>query len=122
MTRHFFVHKTAVFLYSVGIMLCLITKMRTCGVPVPKRSMPQEPRHRGDLSIGERKSDDLQRVVRYARLEGHAGEPAFSPILYDPQVLWMHDDRFVLTGFERVTTLLGVADHMQSWLREIVKP
>ncbi|XPJ79403.1 hypothetical protein ACNSPR_31110 [Klebsiella pneumoniae] len=96
--------------------------MRIKGVAVPKRSLPQEPRHRGDLSIGERKSDDLQRVVRYACLEAHAGEPAFNPVLYDPQVLWMHDARFVLTGFERVTTPLGVADYVQSWLCEIVKP
>ena len=36
--------------------------------------------------------------------------------MFDPYLLWMNEDRFVLTGFERVGTGANAIDYVQSWL------
>jgi hypothetical protein len=37
-------------------------------------------------------------------------------VLYEPRLLWMNEDKFVLTGFERIGTGDNAADYAQSWL------
>lgn len=100
-------------------MKCTVIKMRSSGVAIPKNQLPKEPRYRGDVSISETKSDDLNRIVRMAKcIQSSETQLNVTP-LYEPHLLWMHDDRFVLTGFERMSSGRGVVDYAQSWLCQI---
>jgi hypothetical protein len=38
------------------------------------------------------------------------------PTLFEPQLLWMNEGRFVLAGFERVVRTEVEIDFVQSWL------
>jgi hypothetical protein len=37
-------------------------------------------------------------------------------MLYEPHLLWMNEDRFVLTGFEHLQHGDRAVDYAQSWL------
>ncbi|TFW07271.1 hypothetical protein E4K72_09070 [Oxalobacteraceae bacterium OM1] len=86
------------------------------GVAIARRELYRQIPLVGQLEVVEDKSGDLNRIVKYARFRW-TYEPAMrEEHLYDPVLLWMHDDRFVLTGFERVKGNSGTTDYAQSWL------
>lgn len=90
--------------------------MRSSGAVIPKRYLANEMALGDDLTIIETKSNDLNRTVRLARLVRKLEKSTWEEVLYDPQVLWMNEERFVLTGFERVRCDGRDVDYAQSWL------
>jgi hypothetical protein len=98
-------------------MNCQIIKMKQQGVGIPKRELSCQLPMEGDLSITETRSEDLHRLVRFARLQrSEVGNQGCEERLYDPNILWMNEGRFVLTGFERIGTSRGTMHLSQSWL------
>jgi len=95
-----------------------MTKMRVRGVQIPRRELAGRfsiPRA-GELSITETTDQGLHRLARIARFT-YGGEHQSTDTLYDPNLLWWKDGRFVLTGFERVQNDQGqLVDFAQSWL------
>lgn len=96
-------------------MKCSVVRMRILGIALPKRELGRQAPQWGNVEVIETRSEDLNRSVRYARLS-LALEKSREERLYDPVLLWMHDDRFVLTGFERIKGNHGVVDYAQSLL------
>jgi hypothetical protein len=97
-------------------MKCRVIKMRKAGVAIPQRDLPSQGESCGDLSILDMRESKYRRIIRLARLIGTAGASETVHVLYEPQLLWMNRDRFVLTGFERAGTGGNTADYAQSWL------
>jgi hypothetical protein len=52
--------------------------------------------------------------VKLARHFSRVGAHETVYVLYAPLLLWMNEDRFVLTGFERVGDGKNAADYAQS--------
>jgi hypothetical protein len=90
--------------------------MRKAGVAVPKYDLGNQGAARGELSIVDTRENRLNRIVKLARLVCSHGDMQHVYILYEPHLLWMNEDRFVLTGFERVGNGEGAVDFAQSWL------
>jgi hypothetical protein len=91
--------------------------MRQQGIGIPKRELSRQLPLEGDLSIIETRSEDLHRLVRFARLQrSEEYNQGREERLYDPTILWMNESRFVLAGFERIGTSSGTMDLGQSWL------
>ena len=91
-----------------------IVKMRNRGVEYPRGALRHVAGHRGMLVIMDVTDQGLRRQAKVARLmQG----PDFRHELTDVSILWCHDGRFVLTGFERNVNSGGQqVDHAQSWL------
>jgi hypothetical protein len=96
-------------------MKCRIIKMRRLGVAIPKYDLPNQPELRGELTVVDTRENSLNRVLKLARHVSRFGEHETVHLLYEPQLLWMNEDRFVLTGFERVGEGTNAADYAQSW-------
>jgi hypothetical protein len=90
--------------------------MRKLGIVIPKHDLPNQPELRGDLTIVDTRENSLNRVVKLARHLSRLGDHETVRVLYEPHILWMNEDRFVLTGFERVGEGNHAADYAQSWL------
>jgi hypothetical protein len=97
-------------------MKCRIIKMRIRGVAVPRRELPNHAEHRGELTIVDTRENSLNRILKLARHVRRFGAHEAVLLLYEPHLLWMSEDRFVLTGFERVGEGTDAADYAQSWL------
>jgi hypothetical protein len=100
-------------------------KMRKFGVEIPKRALfdrynlPEA----GELQISEQMDIALRRTVRIAQFN-KLNSLTYEPVMYlfEPHIIWMQADRFVLAGFERVKGPEGVIDYAQSWLCMTGKP
>ena len=69
----------------------------------------------GTLVVTEGTDQGRHRVMRIARFE--FGELDWmKAILYDPQLLWINNGRFLLKGFERVRVNDKLVEYAQSWL------
>jgi hypothetical protein len=57
------------------------------------------------------------RTVRIAQFN-KSNVSSYAPVLYlfEPYIIWMQADRFVLAGFERTKGLEGIIDYAQPWL------
>lgn len=97
-------------------MKCRIVRMRRDGVVIPKRLLPEQPERRGELSVVETREQNLNRLVRLAKCLYGTPPREAEMVLYDPQLLWVNEDRLVITGFERVTKEGQEVDYAQSWL------
>jgi hypothetical protein len=97
-------------------MKCRVVKMRRLGVVIPKYDLPNQPELRGELAIVNSRENNLNRVVKLAQHVSRFGDHGTVHLLYEPPVLWMNEDRFVLTGFERVGESVNAVDYVQSWL------
>jgi hypothetical protein len=97
-------------------MKCRIIRMRKLGVAIPKRELPNQIESRGELTIVDTRENSLNRILKLARHVSRFGTHETVHILYEPHLLWMNEDRFVLTGFERVGEGAHAADYAQSWL------
>jgi hypothetical protein len=93
--------------------------MRQSGVMIPKEALQREGEARGDLSIMDTRENGLNRVVKLAQLHRGGEGPGAVETLYEPHLLWMNEDRFVLTGFERKNQDGQLVDYAQSWLCKI---
>jgi hypothetical protein len=93
-----------------------MVRMRKLGIVIPKHDLPNQPELRGDLTIVDTRENSLNRVVKLARHLSWLGTHETVRVLYEPHILWMNEDRFVLTGFERVGEGNNAADYAQSWL------
>jgi hypothetical protein len=90
--------------------------MRKRGVAIPKHDLPRQGEARGDLSILDTRENSQNRILKLAQCVGSQGG---TDTLYEPHVVWMNEDRFVLTGFERVTVDGQAVDFAQSWLCKV---
>jgi hypothetical protein len=90
--------------------------MRNAGVPIPKYDLANQGEARGDLQIMDTRENSFNRVVKLARLVCLRGDQEYVQVLYEPHILWMNEDRFVLTGFERIGNGDKAVDYAQSWL------
>jgi hypothetical protein len=97
-------------------MKCRIIKMRKLGVAIARRELPNQVESRGELTIVDTRENSLNRVLKLARNVSRFGAHETVHVLYEPHLLWMNEDRFVLTGFERVGEGVSAADYAQSWL------
>lgn len=75
----------------------------------------------GKLEIGDSTDQGMHRnsIRAYFVKEG---DMVSNVILLDCRVLWMNEDRFMLTGFEMVSTIDGPARYAQSWLCLLSEP
>ena len=92
--------------------------MRSAGVEVPRRMLNDRytVRHSGNLVMLEVTDQGLRRPVKVARLYQNYAN-ATPKELIDPRLLWISEDRFVLTGFESIRNEAGQrVDVAQSWL------
>ena len=100
-------------------MKCRIVKMRKAGVALPKRDLITTGEAKGELSIIDAHEQSFNRIVKIAQHQcGVEGYPHMLQ-LYEPQLLWMNEDRFVLTGFERIAQGNQTVDYAQSWLVKV---
>jgi hypothetical protein len=97
-------------------MKCRVVKMRRLGVVIPKYDLPNQPELRGELTIVDTRENSLNRILKLARHVSRFGDHEMVHLLYEPHILWMNEDRFVLTGFERVGESVNAVDYAQSWL------
>lgn len=91
-----------------------LIRMRDRGVEHDRRSLSNLPAHRGILEVLDVTNQGLRRMTKVARLmQGDA----IRHELVDVHLLWAHNGKFVLTGFERHADPAGKAtDSAQSWL------
>jgi hypothetical protein len=97
-------------------MKCRVVKMRRLGVVIPKHDLPNQPELRGELTIVDTRENSLNRILKLARHVSAFGDRGTTQVLYEPHILWMNENRFVLTGFERVGERAKAVDYAQSWL------
>jgi hypothetical protein len=97
-------------------MKCRVVKMRRLGNVIPKYDLPNQPELRGELTIVDTRENSLNWVVKRAQHVSRFGDHETVHLLYEPHILWMNEDRFVLTGFERVGVGADAVDYAQSWL------
>jgi hypothetical protein len=97
-------------------MKCRVIKMRKLGIVVPKRELSNQPELRGELTIVDTREDSLNLILKLAQHVSRFGTHESVHMLYEPHLLWMNEDRFVLTGFERAGEGANAADYAQSWL------
>jgi hypothetical protein len=97
-----------------------MVKLRMSGVSLPSRVLGDRAAPRfGDLRILDTDDQGLRRPVKLARLMEHDSQ-VIRETLIDPRILWCSDNRFTLTGFERVRNRHGeTVEYAQSWLCEI---
>lgn len=97
-----------------------IVKLRMSGIALPRRALGERaPPRYGDLCILDTDDQALRRPVKLARLMEH-GSQVIRETLIDPRIVWCHDSRFTLAGFERVRNTHGeTIEYAQSWLCEI---
>lgn len=92
-----------------------VIKMRREGVAIPKRALAREIAYDGELSIAITQDNRLNRMSKTAKLIETAYNSAIE--LMDADILWMNEERLVLTGFEPRRNQAGeVVDYAQSWL------
>jgi hypothetical protein len=103
-------------------MHCKIIEMRRDGVVIPKRRLIDEPCRVGTLCILETRENALNRTLKVAKHLSTIGQFENESILFEPQVLWMNDERFVLAAFERVVRTGVQTGFVQSWLCAVVEP
>jgi hypothetical protein len=75
-----------------------VVRMRDRGVEHDRRALGHLPGHRGMLVILDVSDQGLRRLKKVARLM-QGGDVRHE--LVDVHILWAHDGKFVLTGFER---------------------
>jgi hypothetical protein len=97
-----------------------MVKLRMGGVTLPSRVLGDRAAPRfGDLRILDTDDQGLRRPVKLARLMEHNTQ-MIRETLIDPRILWCGDNRFMLTGFERIRNRHDeVVEYAQSWLCEI---
>lgn len=92
-----------------------VIKMRREGVAIPKRALSREIAYDGELSIAVTQDNRLNRMSKTAKLLQTAYNSTVE--LMDADILWMNDERLVLTGFESQRNQAGdIVDYAQSWL------
>lgn len=95
-----------------------IIPMRSGGVEVPRRMLNDRytVRHTGDLVMLDVTDQGLRRPVKVARLYQNFANSTPKELI-DPRLLWISENRFVLTGFECIRNEAGQrVDVAQSWL------
>lgn len=102
-------------------MHCKVIKMRRDRVVIPKRRLMDEVARAGVLSLADTRENSLNRTLKVAKHLSTIGQFENESILFEPQLLWMNDGRFVLSGFERVVRSGVETDFVQSWVC-IVEP
>lgn len=91
-----------------------IIRMRDRGIEHERRTLNYLPAHRGMLVILDVTNQGLRRMTKVARLM--QGDDIRHELV-DCHILWAHDGKFVLTGFERHASPDGKpTDSAQSWL------
>jgi hypothetical protein len=93
--------------------------MRNAGVTLDKGALKNQGEARGDLSIIDTRENGLNRIVKLAQLVRCSPGEGTIETLYEPHLLWMNEDRFVLTGFERLKQQGKLVDYAQSWLCKV---
>jgi hypothetical protein len=86
-----------------------VLRLREGGAPVPRWQFGRLPRLRGSMEIANER--DAGRTVVVARLLGVLEPGTSPPDLYEPVIVHMTDDMFVLKGVEQY----GEAQVVQSW-------
>jgi hypothetical protein len=100
-------------------MLCHITRLRKEGVDLPRHLIREQHRQLGHLEVLDVRDDGVGRTIKVARQASVHSD--FTLTLYDPQLLWLNEARFTLTGFERVKYNDGrTVNYAQSWLVALV--
>ena len=91
-----------------------LLEMRRNGIALLRKQIFDRFNHGnlGELTIMESTDQGLHRLVRLARFQ----RDRFEQTLFEPHMLWMNEDRFMLTGFQRTKTEQGVVEYAQSWL------
>lgn len=91
-------------------MKCYKVDMRFHGVKIPKARWFDRYSgvHQGELELRETTDLQLHRLSRIAKFTyGNIVDR-----LFDAQILWINEDRMMLTGFDEV----GTTHYAQSWL------
>jgi hypothetical protein len=111
------------YAYTVIIgsqMYIKLIMMRAKGVQIPRRMLSDRytVKKWGQLTILDTTDQGLRRTAKVARLT--IKHPGYVIELVDPHILWANENKFVLSGFERVRDEHGnLVDYAQSWLCEV---
>ena len=97
-------------------MKCRVIRLRKAGVVIPKYDLRNQREARGDLRIIDTRETGFNRIVKLAQLIRESAHGDDTELLYEPHILWMNEDRFALTGFERIKRDNQLVDFAQSWL------
>ncbi len=100
-------------------MRVLVIPMRHLGKARPKREIETAEPARGDLIVGEEKSDTFSRYSNIARFQlSGASDQQPLPPLHNAALSWLGPNGFVLTGIDLVD---GVTYTQPWWRREYGK-
>lgn len=97
-------------------------KMRKRGIDLPKSVVfdrYNQPKW-GELTIAESNDQGLHRMCMRAHFQ--PDKSILNEVLLDCRILWMHENRMMVTGFETCTTHEGIANYAQSWLCMLNEP
>ena len=90
--------------------------MRRQGVALPKGQLSREIVREGILTIMDTRDNQLHRMVKVATLARPDDLKSVIYELIEPHIIWVNEDRFMLTGFEHEKVGDSFADYAQSWL------
>jgi hypothetical protein len=103
-------------------MKCRVVKMRTTGIAIPKHELANQVELCGDLRVVDTHETSYNRIIKLAQLV-HPPKGKRIDTLFEVHILWMNEDRFALTGFERVANREGKwIDYAQTWLCKLDLP
>ncbi|BBB61178.1 hypothetical protein UNDKW_2905 [Undibacterium sp. KW1] len=92
-----------------------VSKMRCMGVAQDRDTIESKFRY-GLLSMGEAPKDEVRfRTLRLACFK-HGSIQQWSEYLYEPELVWIRADRFMLSGFERIQSGDYHVEYTQSWM------
>jgi hypothetical protein len=98
-------------------MKCRVIKMRQDGIAVARRELANQHEFTGDLRIVDIREHGYNRIIKVAQLAYAWAQDVLVETLFEVHILWMNEDRFALTGFERVDNDEGkLVDYAQTWL------
>lgn len=97
-------------------MQVVVIKMRNDGVAIRKSSLAEQAEHRGYLVLNDTQQNHLYRMVKTARLFRDAECQQQMELLLESNVIWINDERLMISGFERSKRADVEVDFAQSWL------
>jgi hypothetical protein len=93
-----------------------VIKMRRDGVAIRKSSLTDQSEFRGYLTINETQQNHLHRIAKTARLFKDAKCQQPMEALIEPSIVWVNEERLMISGFEHIRRGESEIDYAQSWL------
>jgi hypothetical protein len=93
-----------------------VIKMRRDGVVIRKSSLSEQTEYKGYLTINDTQQNHLHRMAKTARLFKDVECEQPIETLIEPALVWVNEERIMISGFEHVRRSEMEIDYAQSWL------